>query len=502
MSNRYQVVEQSFGSASSSKSSTRRTKSKRAPVPKELITKPPFQQAQVNRLPAEILSMIFMTYPRLPDGALNNKMLIRISHVCRYWRSIALSTQYLWTHVDFRYGSEVITRSQTLPIHLRIAFPELYTSIPLLNALDSAEWLSRDSDRVQVLDVDAEPAVISKLSAILGEAAEKLDTLCAASYLDPDRRVDVPLFGPLLPNLRHLSLRSVVTNWASVSGLTSLTLEGFDAFRTSSPTLHEITSILIGSPCLESLILKNLDIQNLDGILCTRTVEMPYLRHLYFNNIGSGYLSGHILARLSIPSTAPLLDFKSSQRPLVSMPSWPNNIKLPMSTLHLDFDHDELRLGTNIAPNLRIIEEEGVGLPSFHSLTTATDLSTLNGLAIVNNIPYSHVSNVFAYFNSLRCDRIFASVTTIFLDLYSIDMNAFFTALNSASGSTPFPMLKHIHLVVNNDKIKSDEQDSLCLLVKGFLEKRHAAGIAPPETLHSNFGDSSSLSTLVGEIFM
>ncbi|KAL1940232.1 hypothetical protein VTO73DRAFT_9184 [Trametes versicolor] len=74
-----------------------------------------------NSLSPEILALIFgSTVGAVP--ALNSH-LIRVTHVCRYWRDVALHTPALWTHIALLHPDAInafLERSQALPLSIHL----------------------------------------------------------------------------------------------------------------------------------------------------------------------------------------------------------------------------------------------------------------------------------------------------------------------------------------------------------------------------------------------
>ncbi|KAI0757789.1 hypothetical protein C8Q80DRAFT_1135394 [Daedaleopsis nitida] len=78
--------------------------------------------APVNRLPPDVLFSIFRLFvdeieaqmkkqvlPMEPTTRVNTDSLIRLTHVCRYWRSVALNAPTLWTCCDNRKITKLFT---------------------------------------------------------------------------------------------------------------------------------------------------------------------------------------------------------------------------------------------------------------------------------------------------------------------------------------------------------------------------------------------------------
>ncbi|KAA1475995.1 hypothetical protein DENSPDRAFT_748347, partial [Dentipellis sp. KUC8613] len=84
--------------------------------------------AHVNRLPPEILARIFdfvqIIYPLRARKRGKKKGAyvgwLRVSYVCRQWRSTALNHSHLWSNVDLGMGSQwpgiFLSRARSAPI--------------------------------------------------------------------------------------------------------------------------------------------------------------------------------------------------------------------------------------------------------------------------------------------------------------------------------------------------------------------------------------------------
>ncbi|OJT15009.1 hypothetical protein TRAPUB_8452 [Trametes pubescens] len=76
-----------------------------------------------NTLPPELLALIFWSTGTVgADPALNSR-LIRLTHVCQYWRDVALQTPALWAYIALKHPSAVnafLERSQALPLRIHL----------------------------------------------------------------------------------------------------------------------------------------------------------------------------------------------------------------------------------------------------------------------------------------------------------------------------------------------------------------------------------------------
>ena len=130
------------------------------------------------RLPSELVSIIFDTF-RDKLGFIEVQCIIPLSHVCRFWRDVALCTPALWTSVDFyRYGvqcaKECFIRSRPLPLRLTVF---AHHDIPsVVEALESASWLSAYTHRVRWIDIESEAEVVGSLFDKLGRVIPTLSS--------------------------------------------------------------------------------------------------------------------------------------------------------------------------------------------------------------------------------------------------------------------------------------------------------------------------------------
>ncbi|KAF8264483.1 hypothetical protein EI94DRAFT_466819 [Lactarius quietus] len=86
----------------------------------------------VSSLPPEVFTAIFslVCFPgtlSLGGGPDYHLARLRVSHVCRQWREIALNQPLLWSHVDFSALSsagvtEILARAKSVPLYLNADF--------------------------------------------------------------------------------------------------------------------------------------------------------------------------------------------------------------------------------------------------------------------------------------------------------------------------------------------------------------------------------------------
>lgn len=82
----------------------------------------PADSSPIAQLPSETLITIFLECVAHDTPSLSNLGWIQITHVCRFWRDLALHSPLLWTNIPLRLGrecmEEFIRRSNSAPLKL------------------------------------------------------------------------------------------------------------------------------------------------------------------------------------------------------------------------------------------------------------------------------------------------------------------------------------------------------------------------------------------------
>ncbi|EDR14527.1 uncharacterized protein LACBIDRAFT_305207 [Laccaria bicolor S238N-H82] len=268
--------------------------------------------AAISRLPPEILSKIFVccaaTY-ELPQLTMN---WVKITHVSRHWRTVAIGCPHLWTMPVFarpRWVEEMLKRSKMAPlvIDARLA----HMAGPKYEAIQLA---MNHISRARELYLDSSSAWFGKLFSSVPRAAPMLQTLVlststmhsAEPFLD-NYSIPPELFSDNSAQLRRLELSHCNINWTShlLRGLTHLKIH--NTTPGTRPSTLLFLDVLEQLPTLTVLDLKDALPHVADGsstVSYKRRVELRSLTNLHLS--GSNYDCSAALRHLSVSSIATL----------------------------------------------------------------------------------------------------------------------------------------------------------------------------------------------------
>jgi len=187
--------------------------------------------SSISRLPAELLSRIFVLLVRSEDtmSVKRKPHWVGVSHVCSQWRHIALECPRLWSHIRYslcpRWAMEMLERSKMAPITVedRAAWGSCAASagnnavVAVLKQLARIEHLT--------LQVQEWPKLTELFSSLSG-AAPLLHTFQITSDDSLGMLPETIFSGPGgAPQLRCLSLDGCSVHWKSdfLCSLTHLT---------------------------------------------------------------------------------------------------------------------------------------------------------------------------------------------------------------------------------------------------------------------------------------
>lgn len=184
------------------------------------------------RLPREILSRIFLTVAFLcheeSSTALHRRW-VRVSHVCRYWRAVALDCRELWSAITFEkydFTDLCLARSRDSPLTVFIR------ELPYEDNASRGQWgiklknVLSQTDRLVYLDVKTQRsgtgwyghesrADLKTLFSYFNGIPKKLQWVsldCSNCHWE-DVLPDEVLFKESAPALTHLSLTKTIFKW-------------------------------------------------------------------------------------------------------------------------------------------------------------------------------------------------------------------------------------------------------------------------------------------------
>ncbi|KAJ7766334.1 Alpha/Beta hydrolase protein [Mycena maculata] len=166
--------------------------------------------APISRLPTEVLTTILESCPTIDGDRPHFRTrkfvsALKIAHVCRRWRDVALLSAHFWTNIVLsrpRWALEMLHRSRVAPLVVAVD----------LAAADTKTVAARDLvlgqlRRIRELHLSLPLFDPNRLPASLLAPAPILDTFFLWTFGKIDYVAPTSLFRGETPSLRHLSLR-------------------------------------------------------------------------------------------------------------------------------------------------------------------------------------------------------------------------------------------------------------------------------------------------------
>ena len=256
----------------SSKESTRVLRSRRNAV------------APISRLPPETLAAIFSFL--LTEWNKNTCYLkwIRVTHVCRRWREVALGHPCFWSHICFTKlksdgVAEIFSRAKMAPLHLEADFTTRFNwPQPMIDAIgvDIEAHISH-TRRLRIC------GPLQSILERLASSAPTLESIFLLHKSNSSSKVVIPvnLFNCTTPSLSSLELENCDISWKSplLKGLQTLKI--LRPSKEARPKLEDWLSTLDEMPQLETLVLNSATPLASLASLTSRIVTLPSLNKLY-----------------------------------------------------------------------------------------------------------------------------------------------------------------------------------------------------------------------------
>ncbi|KDQ63102.1 hypothetical protein JAAARDRAFT_366821 [Jaapia argillacea MUCL 33604] len=273
--------------------------------------------APVSRLPPELLTRIFSELCWTDQSSFPNSSYhirqeprryfwIKVTHVCRLWRSVAIECASLWSRIPFffpKWIPEMLSRSRGVQL--------VVEQIPR-SEVGNLGVVLQQLERIRVLTMDAVSHAELQLISdqVQTPVAPCLESLSISS-LDLNRDDPSPflnLFRLSTPRLKTLRLSAFPVSWDSQlirsNSLTSLAIQ---SLRPQS-TLDQMLDVLRHTPNLTSFILVKSLTKLPDGLtflpLRKEIVPLSYLQDMAIEM--DGFACANLLDHLSYPRSSTL----------------------------------------------------------------------------------------------------------------------------------------------------------------------------------------------------
>ncbi|TFY64857.1 hypothetical protein EVG20_g5804 [Dentipellis fragilis] len=313
-------------------SDNRASKTDEGPRPPhdDLPVKPPYEHSTISRLPSELIALIFKAlaaahresiYPYTwGQRGWHRLGWIRVTHVCRYWREIAIQNSSLWCSIDTGLGlpflEEQLARSKSSPISWSIHSDISPRQIALVSQhlfhikhLSCTDLLGRPGEFAE--------KVLTRPAPLL----ERL-TITESTYSGQSQLLTIlpsGIFADSTPSLRCLSIRGAQLPWLlpTLSNLVELKINAVTTALYSTPS-GSACSPINGRPIPASSLIyyalpqmRSLRTLHLAACLPEPTtegheiVDMPYLEDLRLT--GEVTSCGQLINHIIIPPRCRLL---------------------------------------------------------------------------------------------------------------------------------------------------------------------------------------------------
>jgi len=271
------------------------------------ILSPKLVPHPVNRLPKDIFIHIpcfFTSEKGSRDKFPMNKPLVTMTHVCRSWRDVLLSTPSLWTHIDFstlrsKQAEGFLARSenQLLDIYQHVDMADhIEPFLPVtLHNIYRLRWLKMVCYHEHLKDVLGQltkPAPELKHLEILN------DNRCREDVGFTVEEVELPgtIFGGQFPKLATLSLSWLLTDLRDLN-IPSLTR--FIFTTEVDVSVQDLTSFFRRCPSLEFVEIHLPAIRESPIAPLSNRVCLAALKEL---RLGYGTCTAGLINHLALPS--------------------------------------------------------------------------------------------------------------------------------------------------------------------------------------------------------
>jgi len=265
--------------------------------------------AVVAKVPPEIISKIFMFCAASCASELNTLAWIKVAHVSRHWRAVALGCPALWSTPVFsssKWAHEMIKRSKMAPLTIKA---DLSLMTPKM--IEAVQNALKHISRTTHLQFTASNGTIDKLLGHLEQPAPFLESLSVSnSYPNYHHLVERYAFPDSFlqgdaPRLRDLELIRCSIPWDSALFHSLSHLKICDT-GLQRPSIDEMVALFQKMPSLESLDLSDcLPTLPVDAVAAPApiaVVNLALLSHVQL--CGETLECANLLNHISFPATA------------------------------------------------------------------------------------------------------------------------------------------------------------------------------------------------------
>jgi hypothetical protein len=222
--------------------------------------------APIALLPSEVLTRVFhfLSLEEPPCSGGQNLAWIRVTHVCRFWRQVALGDLSLWARIsgvptNTELISEMLARARNMPLDIH-TYLDGMSSPEVLLAMFSPHLFHTRELRLQFGSM----LPSANFQDICSQEAPTLEHFELHSIYFPiiiQELEGTTLFNGKAPRLRTFSLFLVFIPWSLIprGQLTWLEVSFINEVSLSAPTggdLNRLIDLLVNCPELEVLVLK------------------------------------------------------------------------------------------------------------------------------------------------------------------------------------------------------------------------------------------------------
>ncbi|KAI0716176.1 hypothetical protein C8T65DRAFT_642340 [Cerioporus squamosus] len=228
------------------------------------------------------------------------RAVVRIAHVCRYWRQVALETPFLWTRIDGRRSERLCMfkeHSQDLPV-------SLYLKADVSNLANSLN--AAPAERLRRLDLELDTLErhmhVEPLTTWAPPNLKCLTTIADGEYYTGTIRrplARVQLLGGHTDALKALALQ-FLGSWVPSNAFPSLTHLHLSFACSTDVETSDVRVVLANAPRLEFVFLAHLLYRSEPGPFHHAPIVLNRLRSLSL--VRSAYTSStSLMQSLSVP---------------------------------------------------------------------------------------------------------------------------------------------------------------------------------------------------------